>query len=579
MRIKLARTSGFCYGVRRAVNLAFEAALKGGNLYTLGELIHNPQVLEILEMRGVKVAEGVEDIPDGASVIIRSHGVSPQIRRKLAKRNLDIIDATCPKVARVQMLAERAASAGRHLIVFGDRDHSEVKGIAAHAGKKVSIVKDLRGLRRLLAKIPADRGVTMVAQTTQNIETWSRLIETLREVRPDAEVYETICDATYRRQQEVRKLAREVKALVVVGGFASGNTRRLAEIAEEEGARAFHVEIEADLDKHELGKYKTVGVTAGASTPSWMIRRILHALERIRERRGSFVSFLASVWQFIVRSNLLVAYGAAGLLYAATRLQGIEPELTYQWIVAAYIFGTHLLNHFTDRFSTQIKYPARMEFYTRYRRLLLTLGVLGLTSSLIVAYILGPFTFSLIFAMSLLGLVYRVQLFEKRQVWPRRLMDIPGSKDLFLGIAWTVVIAILVVPASDSNFSPATGIAALFVFGIAFTRSLVYSIRDIQGDRMVGRETIPVLIGEKNTRRLGLAVLMIAAAGLIAAYIMGWCSPMALFFLINLVYGLILLILTRSEWLYSDVLFETIVEGNLILTQIIAYVVYLAKLT
>ena len=578
MKIKLARTSGFCYGVRRAVNLAFEAALDKGNLYTLGELIHNPQVLEILKMRGVKVAKNVQDIPENSSVIIRSHGVSPAVKEELNRRKLEIIDATCPKVARVQMLAQRAARSGNHLIIFGDRQHSEVKGIAAYGGKRVNIVKDLRGLRRVLSDIPTGQKITLVAQTTQNLGTWGELKQLLKETRSNTEVYETICDATDKRQGEVRKLAREVEAMVVVGGFASGNTRRLAEIAEEEGARAFHVEKEADLNIRELSKYRTIGVTAGASTPSWMIRRILHALEKIREKRNSFLSFLASFWQFIVRSNILVASGAAGLLYAATRLQKIEPELAYQWIVAAYVFGTHLLNHFTDRFSTQIKYPARVEFYARYRRLLLTLGILGLASSLVVAYILGPFTFSLIFALSLFGLVYRVQLFERRQVWPRRLMDIPGSKDLFLGLAWTAVIAVLVVPASGSTFSPATGISALFVFSIAFTRSLVYSIRDVQGDRMVGRETIPVLAGEKNSRRLGTFVLVIAAAGLIFSFIMGWCSPLALFFILSLGYAFITLILTRAEWLYSDVLFETIVEGNLFLTMIIAYVVYLAKL-
>ncbi|MCK4231664.1 UbiA family prenyltransferase, partial [candidate division WOR-3 bacterium] len=210
--------------------------------------------------------------------------------------------------------------------------------------------------------------------------------------------------------------------------------------------------------------------------------------------------------------------------------------------------------------------------------LLITLGLLGIGSTLVVSYLLSPFTFVLIFAMSLLGLVYRVELFGKRRFGARRLMDIPGSKDLFLGLAWTVVIALLVVPASGSTFSPATGIAALFVFSMAFTRSLVYSIRDVQGDRMVGRETIPVLIGESLTRRLGAVVLFLAACGLVASFILGWCSVLALLLLFNLAYAFVMLWLTRGERVYSDVLFDTIVEGNLICSQFLAYGVHLAGL-
>lgn len=575
MKVKLARTSGFCYGVRRAVNRTFDEALHVDNLYTLGELIHNPQVLEILKLRGVKIAESVDEIPDGASVIISSHGVSPQIKAELGKRGLRIIDATCPRVIRVQQLAERAGRRARHVIIFGDREHSEVKGIAAHAGRRVSIVKDLKGLRRALRRIPRKEKITLLAQSTQNLSAWEELKREVCRLKPDAQIHETICGATDERQFEVRGLAKEVKAMVVVGGLRSANTRRLAEVAAEEGIPAFHVETEADLTANKLGRFEVVGMAAGTSTPSWMIRRVLHAMELVGKRR-SFVSFLQEVWRFIVRSNILVAFAAAQLVYTSSRLQGIEPELYYQWIVAAYIFGMHLLNHFTDVFSIQINYPARVGFYARFRRLLLTLGLLGIGSTLVVSYLLGPFTFILILAMSLLGLIYRVELFGKRRLGTRRLMDIPGSKDLFLGLAWTVVIALLVVPASGSTFSPATGITALFVFSLAFTRSLVYSIRDVQGDRMVGRETIPVLIGESLTRRLGAVVLFLAACGLVVSFILGWCSVLALLLIFNLVYAFVMLWLTRGEKVYSDVLFETIVEGNLICSHLLAYGVHLA---
>lgn len=578
MKIKLARTSGFCYGVRRAVNRTFDEAIHTDNLYTLGELIHNPQVLDIIKLRGVKVAKNLDEIPRGATVIIRSHGVSPRVKDELRKRGLKMIDATCPKVARVQQLAENAGRRGRHVIIFGDREHSEVKAIAAYAGVGVSVVGDVKELRKKVAQIPARTGITLLVQTTQNLARWKRVKDEMCRLRPDAEIHETICGATDERQSEVRELAREVEAVVVVGGMGSANTRRLVEVAREEGVPAYQVETEAELPRSEIKGFKFVGVAAGASTPSWMIQRVLHALERISGGKRTLLSFLLEAWRFVVRSNLLVAFAAAQLLYAVSRLQGIEPELYYQLIVGAYIFGMHLLNNFTDAFSTQLNYPARVGFYARFRRMLLTLGLLGTASSLVVSFLLGPFTFILIFAMSLLGLIYRVELIGKRGFAARRLMDIPGSKDLFLGLAWTVIIAVLVVPASGSRFTPATGIAALFVASLAFTRSLVYSIRDVQGDRMVGRETIPVLIGESLTRRVGAAVLFVAAAGLVTSYVMGWSSILSLFLIANLVYAFITLWLTRGEKVYSDVLFETIVEGNFILSQVFAYVAYLAGL-
>lgn len=578
MKIKVARTSGFCYGVRRAVNLAFEEAIHGDNLYTLGELIHNPQVLEILKQRGVRIAKKIEDIPESATVIIRSHGVTPQAKAALRNRSLKIIDATCPKVARVQQLAERAVRLGMHVILFGDSEHSEVKAIAAHAEGRTSIVKDRKELDAVISTIPTSDKISFMAQTTQNIALWKELVTHLLALRPDAEIYETICGATDERQNEVRRLAREVDALVIVGGFQSANTQRLVEISKNEGIPAFQVETEADLPRKELARFETVGVAAGASTPSWMIRRILHSLDVTVAVKPSFLLFLLEFWRFIVRSNILVAFGAAQLLYAASRLQGIEPELPYQIIVAAYIFAMHLLNHFTDRFTTEINYPARVGFYERFRRLLLTLGIVATASSLVFAYFLGPLAFIIIFAMSLLGLVYRMELFKIGRVGPRRLMDIPGSKDLFLGMAWTVIIALLVVPASGSRFTPATGIAAFFVFSLAFTRSLVYSIRDVQGDRMVGRETVAVLVGESRTRRLGAFVLALSACSMVFSFILGWTSAVSLFLIVNLVYAFIALWLTRSESNYSDVFFETVVEGNLVLSQLVAWFVHLSGL-
>lgn len=276
MKVRVAKSSGFCFGVKRATEIALEASrtARGNNVFTDGPLIHNPQALAMLRERGVfPLEEGKE--PLHGTVIIRSHGVSPERREQLDKTGATIVDATCPKVKKVQSIIGRCAEKGSYVIIVGDEDHAEVKGLLGFAGKNGMVIQS----GNEVTKLPWGKKICVVAQTTQSKETFFHLAGKIKERFPEAEIFDTICEANRNRQEELKTLCHSVEAVVVVGGRGSANTKRLAEIAALNGAPTFLVESEAELNFAELKQYREVGVIGGASTPDWVLQRVVDTLE------------------------------------------------------------------------------------------------------------------------------------------------------------------------------------------------------------------------------------------------------------------------------------------------------------
>ncbi len=275
MKVEVARTAGFCMGVTRAMELALEAARAGAApLYTLGPLIHNNQAVATLENEGIRSAGKPEDVPPGAAVIVRAHGVRPEVRRALDERRLKVIDATCPHVVASQRRIAEKSARGCSVIIVGDRDHAEITGLVGHARGPHAVIEGVEELAGL--DLPAP--LCIIAQTTFSERTYHRIVEEARRRFPGIEVFESICSSTKDRQREVREMAGRVEAIVVVGGRHSANTMRLAEIARSTGKPTVHVETADELDLAELAGVQTVGITAGASTPSWVIEEVVAEL-------------------------------------------------------------------------------------------------------------------------------------------------------------------------------------------------------------------------------------------------------------------------------------------------------------
>lgn len=276
MKVIRARHAGACYGVQRALDLANAAVLDGKPAATLGPLIHNPQVVQDLARRGVRLVDEASQVENGA-VIVRSHGVAPEVKEGILARGLELIDATCPHVARAQKAAAQLAHEGRYVVVVGEAGHPEVEGLTAYArreGGEVCVVASA-------ADLPDDLSepVGVVVQTTQMRERLDEVVEELSRRGMEPAVRNTICFATGQRQEAAASLAGEVDAIVVIGGRNSSNTTRLADICRASCPRTHHVESAGELQAPWFEGCSSVGVTAGASTPEAQIDDVVAFLE------------------------------------------------------------------------------------------------------------------------------------------------------------------------------------------------------------------------------------------------------------------------------------------------------------
>ena len=279
MELIIAETAGFCMGVDMALHKLDNAVAslpQGAGIFTLGPIIHNPQVLARYKSQGVQQTDGSQPLKAGDVVVIRAHGIPRHIQQALEAQNVTIVDATCPKVKKAQILIHRQAAQNKHLLLFGERNHPEVRGLVSYA-PEYTIFESIEELQAM--SIDPSRTYFLAAQTTQDRESFNTTREyLLTHIDPDMTILDTICTATKDRQEEVRELSRNVEGLVVVGGKNSGNTRRLAQIAQEAGIYAVHIETAVELPLAQLVLFNRIGLTAGASTPSWIIQEVVQAL-------------------------------------------------------------------------------------------------------------------------------------------------------------------------------------------------------------------------------------------------------------------------------------------------------------
>jgi (E)-4-hydroxy-3-methyl-but-2-enyl pyrophosphate reductase len=575
MKIKMAQSAGFCMGVRRALDIALEASHhKTRPLFTLGPLIHNPQVVTMLEQRGINAVRDVKETPEGSTVIIRAHGISPRTFAKLEKQGSFVLDATCPRVKAVQKIIQRNAAQGAQVIIVGDREHPEVVGLLGHArgrGKVLRTHEEVKGLS------VEDGRVCVVAQTTMDENQFQQVVEKIRKKTPHCEVHNTICASTHDRQEEVRSLASEVHAMIVVGGKNSANTQRLAQISKEMGVPTFHVENEDELDLDQLAQFPVVGVTAGASTPNWMIRKVVGHLHGAQRRWKNLTwDWVARILQWIILTNVYVGIGAVALTFTNCLLMGVRPRIPYLMISATYVFSMHLLNRYAENAAREFSDPLRAAFYNRYARILLPLGAVGLMVAILTGLYVGILAFLVTLIVSFLGSMYSVPITSRGFRWfpYRKIKDIPCSKTISVALAWGVVTVLLPALEEGINLLPAPLTVLIFSSAIVFVHSAQLDILDIQGDRIVGKETLPVLLGEAGTRRWMSLLLIFACLLLACATLLGWVPSLGWWVFLSGLYALVYLTVRMHEGLVESILYEAIVHAHFLLMGAIAAVWY-----
>jgi (E)-4-hydroxy-3-methyl-but-2-enyl pyrophosphate reductase len=553
-------------GVRRAMEMVLaEANKNSGPIYTYGPLIHNVQVLELLESKQVIAVDDLHAVNKG-TLLIRAHGIPPSQRRLLKETNLKIIDATCPRVARVQAIIRYHTKKGYTPVIVGDKNHAEVKGLMGYGNGLARVVSSSSEV----AELPDIDKLILVSQTTQDVQNYQEIANAIKERFPDALIFNTICDATRNRQEEVKTLAEHVDGIVVVGGYHSGNTQRLVQVSRSVGCPTFHVETEKELDKDALSSMAVIGVTAGASTPNWLIKDVIREIESIRSRRETLMGqWVKRTFKFLLFSNFLVASGAFSFSYAAAVLSGRKPDLLYPLLAFFYIYAMHVINRFLDKGASTYNDPERASFYRKHRVYLVITGIVSILGALLLSAFLGPTIFLAITGISILGIIYSFTIvpIHIRHIWRyAKIKDIPGSKTLAEAFAWAAVITVIPLLEIKSIQWSSSIIAFYIVLAVAYVRSAFFEILQVQGDMIVGVESLPLVFGERKTLILLKGVILSAAVLLIVPPLFDLIRPFSYLLLPSL------FSLSYCLWKYEKGLvtpgprIEFLLEGTLFLT-------------
>jgi len=276
MKILVAKDAGYCFGVRDAVNLAYDTAKDHGEVYMLGTIVHNEKVVEDLSKAGTKVVDKIDEVAKDKPILFRAHGTAPRVWDKAKNKNLNIIDATCPLVIEIHDEIKKLEAEGRRTIIIGDHGHDEVVGIAAQVENPIILanVEEAKALRKM-------KKAGVVSQSTQMIENVQEIINVLMEKVFDLRFVNTICFPTRRNHEQIKELATQCEVMIVIGSFTSANSKRLTQLALERNKRSYQLTNADDLEKSWFENCETVGISAGASTPDDIIRDVVEKIKEI----------------------------------------------------------------------------------------------------------------------------------------------------------------------------------------------------------------------------------------------------------------------------------------------------------
>ena len=563
MEIKLAKTAGFCMGVRRAVDIVLEIAQHETNrrIYTYGPLIHNPQTIELLKARGIKPIENIDEIKDrqNAILIIRAHGIAPAERIKIKESGIKIVDATCPKVGYVQSIIKKHTVLDYTVVIVGDKEHPEVDGLLGYTGGRGIIISTPDEVDKLIC---TDK-VCVVAQTTQNLDDYNSIVEKIKEKCPQAIVFNTICSSTEQRQAEIIAMAGEMDAMFIVGGKNSANTRRLADLAQKKQPSTFHIETPSEMEKIDFDPYNRVGVSAGASTPNWIIDRVMDKIMEGQSRKLKNLGKLLNLWILAIKTDIYSAIGAGCLCLVCMLLQNMPVKFSFITIASLFVYSIHILNRLISRNPAVLIGSFREETYLRHEKIYFYTALISIAVALVLAFNISFIVFMSLFVISFAGVIYNMKILPKKWKF-QSLKDLPGSKNIFMSTAWGVAVAVL--PALDKKYSFDAGliVAFFFTFGIVFIRSAMSDILEIQSDKLIGKETIPVFFGKTLTINILKFISLILLAILILSYPLGWTSCLSFFLLACLLYIWICFLFCDKKPVLSGAVKEGLLETSYI---------------
>ena len=543
--VTVAKSAGFCPGVKRAIDKVLELEAAGKKpVYTIGPLIHNKQVTDMLAAKQITSIDRPQDAADKSGVlVIRAHGITPQFQQEVQSCGMEVVDATCPLVKHAQNIIAQYAAQGYHTVIVGDGGHAEVIGLLGYTQGKGVVVSGPEEAARL----PHFDKVNVVSQTTQKESVFYETAEEIKKHADECQISNTICQPTKDRQKETIELAQSADLVIVVGGRHSANTARLALLCKGLAPAVLHVETEDELEAAPVTHAKKIFITAGASTPNWVIDRVAARVRELRKPNAtSRLSGLAGkIWRFLVRNCFYTAFAASALTYVCMRLEGVPADsrlLAFSWL---FVYALTAFNRAAEAEPGQ------------NRRFLTAAAILSGLFATGTAFLLGGGALTLCLLFLAAGFAYPFRHLLKLQ-----LLSLPGTKDIVTALGWAFTCALLPAYEHGLLLRKASYLAIFYTILLVFMRSVTLGFTSANKDLIIGRESFYKAFGMKKTKWAVTLILLALTAALATLLTLTWKPALVEMLLIGHLYTVFIVIYYYSKSSTRSVKDETLIDGQ-----------------
>lgn len=556
IQICVAKSAGFCPGVKSAIDKVLELSKqRTKKIYTLGPLIHNRQVIETLKEKNIDSIDSPDEIKNkDCIVVIRAHGIPPVEEAKLRSIGCEVVDATCPLVKRAQEKIRIYALQGYDTIIVGDKKHAEITGLLGYTEGRGKVISGPEEADQL----PHMKKANVVAQTTQEPEVFAAAAERLKSKADNLVVSNTICHPTTHRQKETVEQSQSSDLVIVVGGKNSANTTRLFQIASRLAKKAVHIEKTDDLNKKMFNNVSKVFITAGASTPSWMIENIADGVKQMLERpRNPFLAFLSMLWRLAITGSLFTAISAVALTYVCMKLESASVSPKLMAMAGLFVFSLHTLNRALEK-GTSSADKARQLLFSKHKNLSYSAAYISGAAALILALTINWKVFLAAAFFWAIGIAYPHKTQYKLANFGK---FFPTSKDLFTTFGWAYMCAY--VPALQGagiGISKQSIYAVFFAFLLVFMRSVLCGVVQVHSDLIVGRENFYKALGHLTTFITLFFFYAMLSVTLFTMYLMDWKTSLSMSLLAGLLYYLALLIFFSKRKIPERITADTLID-------------------
>ncbi|MDA8243546.1 MAG: 4-hydroxy-3-methylbut-2-enyl diphosphate reductase [Elusimicrobia bacterium] len=565
VQITVAKSAGFCPGVKNAIDKVLELAKsRQRTIYTLGPLIHNKQVIETLKEKNIFSVKSTDEIKEKKAIlVIRAHGIPPEEEARIRALDLEVVDATCPLVKHVQENIRKHAQQGYSTIIVGDRDHAEVVGLMGYTEGRGFVVDGPEEVKRL----PRLEKANIVAQTTQEGDVFLAAAAEARKIAGELAVSNTICNPTRQRQKETVEFSSKSDLVIVVGGKNSANTARLFQICERQARKAIHIEKEDELKAELFDGVSSVFITAGASTPSWMIEKVLEKAHELAEREENhLLESVTFAWKLFITASLYTAIGAAALTYVCMKLEGAPVSGELLLMAGLFAFSLHSANRAVEK-GAAAPDRARKLLFGKYKAQSRFAAMISGALAIFLSAALGWKVFLTAAFFWFVGMMYPYKLplgFDK-------IGRFTASKDIMTALGWAFMCAYAPGLWRGGALSNSTHLAVFFAFLLVFTRSVLFGISHAHSDMIVGNENFYKAAGPKMTYFTLFSIFLLLSAVLLTLKGTGWKPVLAAELLTGMMYYMALILLFFFGRIPERITAETLIDSQFIILALLAH--------